>query len=272
MVNFNFVPELPWAPALVRGGRAAPCSALAWLSSTGIARLQWYYEPLRHPSAPGLSLTGVRLIIPDHALGFPVLRALSLCTCCRHYPGAADGHTRRSNLPIRNSLPRNHYRVGLHIDLFEDCSAFTHVAACTLARSPCVTGIRGIQTFRRLHACSGCFRLERSSGGTCAHWKNAALSRRTWISVLRQHARLWQRCADIGRSLQQRSKGSNLGDCPGVDTNSPESLAWVLWTRNKLSRLVHIGRPHYVVQQTQPGNGPIPMAGCLPYSRSYLAL
>src|SRR4029450_3776188 len=25
----------------------------------------------------------------DHARGLPVLRALSLCTCCRHYPGAA---------------------------------------------------------------------------------------------------------------------------------------------------------------------------------------
>src|SRR4029077_3562576 len=37
-----------------------------------------------------------RLIIPDHALGFPVLRALSLCTCCRHYPGAADGRSPRS--------------------------------------------------------------------------------------------------------------------------------------------------------------------------------
>src|SRR5499425_3841064 len=38
--------------------------------------------------------------------------------------------------PIRVSLPRFHCRIGLHIDLFEDCSAFTHVAACTLARSP----------------------------------------------------------------------------------------------------------------------------------------
>src|ERR1700756_1675560 len=56
------------------------------LPSTGITRLQRYYWPLRHPSAPGLSLTGVRLIIPDHAVGFPVLRALSLCTCCRHTP------------------------------------------------------------------------------------------------------------------------------------------------------------------------------------------
>src|ERR1700732_4568297 len=40
------------------------------------------------------------------------------------------------NSPIRVSLPRFHYRVGLHIDLFEVCSAFTRVAACTLARSP----------------------------------------------------------------------------------------------------------------------------------------
>src|SRR5215471_18712032 len=38
--------------------------------------------------------------------------------------------------PIRVSLPRFHYRVGLHIVLFEVCSAFTHVAACTLAQSP----------------------------------------------------------------------------------------------------------------------------------------
>src|SRR6266478_4234084 len=106
------------------------------LPSPGIIRLQRNYEPLRHSRAPGLSLTGIRLIIPDHAMVLPVLRALSLCTCCRHYPGAADGRTRRSNLPISTSLPRNHYRVGLHIVLFEDCSAFTRVAACTLARSP----------------------------------------------------------------------------------------------------------------------------------------
>src|SRR6476469_11012244 len=38
--------------------------------------------------------------------------------------------------PSRSSLPRFGGRVGLHIDLFEACSAFTHVAACTLARSP----------------------------------------------------------------------------------------------------------------------------------------
>jgi hypothetical protein len=37
------------------------------LPSTGITRLPRYYEPLRHPKAPGLSLTGIQLVIaPRH--------------------------------------------------------------------------------------------------------------------------------------------------------------------------------------------------------------
>src|SRR5215472_902375 len=89
--------------------------------------------------------------------------------------------------PSRVSLPRFHYRVGLHIVLFEVCSAFTRVAACTLAQSPYfVTAIRGLQTFRHLHACPACFRRERSPGGPCTHWKSAALSRRTWIADLHE--------------------------------------------------------------------------------------
>src|SRR5881397_2652302 len=38
--------------------------------------------------------------------------------------------------PSRISLPRKGDRVDLRIVLFEDCSAFTRVAACTLALSP----------------------------------------------------------------------------------------------------------------------------------------
>ena len=148
------------------------CLELRPLPSPGVTRVQRYYGPLRHPSAPGLSLTGVRLIIPDHALGLPVLRALSLCTCCRHYPGAAAGRTRRSKFahpyqpspkplsgrsahrPFRGLLGV-HSRCGLH----------------TRAVTKIVTVIRRLQTFRRLHACSGCFRLERSPGGPRTHWK-----------------------------------------------------------------------------------------------------
>ena len=95
------------------------CLELRSLPSTGITRLQRYYEPLRHPRAPGLSLAGVRLVIADHALGLPVLRALSLCTCCRHYPGAAAGRIALLTSPSRISLPRNGSRVGLRIVLFE---------------------------------------------------------------------------------------------------------------------------------------------------------
>src|SRR6516162_8654305 len=83
----------------------ASCVGLEPLPSPGITRLHRYYEPPRHPSAPGLSLTGLRLIIPDHALGLPVLRALSLCTCCRHYPGAAAGCIPRSSHPAVSAFP-----------------------------------------------------------------------------------------------------------------------------------------------------------------------
>jgi hypothetical protein len=106
------------------------------LPSTGITRLQRYCEPLRHPRAPGLSLAGVRLVIPDHALRLPVLRMLSLCTCRRHYPGTASGRIASLISSRRISLPRKGCRVGLRIVLFEACSAFTRIAACTLALSP----------------------------------------------------------------------------------------------------------------------------------------
>src|SRR5262249_36090097 len=38
--------------------------------------------------------------------------------------------------PAVSAFPERVRRVGLHIVLFEACSAFTRVAACTLARSP----------------------------------------------------------------------------------------------------------------------------------------
>src|SRR5450432_3574877 len=50
------------------------------LPSTGVTRLPRYYEPLRHPTRPGLSLTGVRLAVTRrHRWGFP---------CCSSFPCA----------------------------------------------------------------------------------------------------------------------------------------------------------------------------------------
>src|ERR1700736_6617391 len=52
-------------------------------------------------------------------------------------PGTAIGRTTlRSIRPNRVSLPRYGSRVGLCIVLFEACSAFTRITACTLALSP----------------------------------------------------------------------------------------------------------------------------------------
>ena len=156
------------------------CLELRPLPSTGITRLRQYYGPLRHPKAPGLSLAGVRLVIPDHAEGLPVLRTLSLCTCCRHYPGTATGrHACSLTQPYQPSptwlsgrpahrrfrgLLGVHSRYGLH------------TRAVTVFRD---TLHRRLQPLRYLHDCSGCFRLERLPGGAFTHWKSAALSRRT---------------------------------------------------------------------------------------------
>src|SRR5258705_10082071 len=81
------------------------CLELRSLPSTGVTRLQRYYEPLRHPRAPSLSLTGLRLVIADHALGPPVFRALSLCTCRRQYPGVVAGRNLRSTRPAISAFP-----------------------------------------------------------------------------------------------------------------------------------------------------------------------
>src|SRR5712664_3001745 len=89
----------------VLGQFAASCGAGMRLPSTGVSRLQRYCEPLRHPKAPDLSLAGVRLIIADHAMGLPVLRALSLCTCRRQYPGVATGRPLRSTRPAISAFP-----------------------------------------------------------------------------------------------------------------------------------------------------------------------
>src|ERR1041384_4894070 len=86
--------------------------------------------------------------------------------------------------PNRISLPRYGGRVGLHIVLFEACSAFTRVAACTLARSPIVTANRRLQPFRYLHDCPDRFRLERSAGWALHPLESAAFARRTPKTVI----------------------------------------------------------------------------------------
>jgi hypothetical protein len=51
-------------------------------------------------------------------------------------PRCSSGAYSSLNSPSCFSLPRYGSRIGLHIFLFEACSTFTRVAACTLALSP----------------------------------------------------------------------------------------------------------------------------------------
>src|SRR6202043_750414 len=148
------------------------CLELRSLPSPGVTRLPRYYEPLRHPKAPDLSLACVRLVIADHAMGLPVLRTLSLCTCRRQYPGVATGRNLRSTRPAISAFPD--MAVGSAYT-----SSFSGLAQRSLALRPSLSRChrisghanRRLQPLPCLHDCSDCFRLERLPGGTCTHWK-----------------------------------------------------------------------------------------------------
>jgi hypothetical protein len=113
------------------------CLELRSLPSTGIARLQRYYEPLRRPMAPGLSPRGCPV---GHSSttpwGLPCCVRFPCVHAVANTPAQRLGVPLRSLRPSRVSLPRYGSRVGLRIVLFEACSAFTRVTACTLALSP----------------------------------------------------------------------------------------------------------------------------------------
>ena len=55
--------ELIGFPISMSFATSCVCLELRPLPSAGVTRFPRYYEPLRHPRAPGLSLTGVRLVL-----------------------------------------------------------------------------------------------------------------------------------------------------------------------------------------------------------------
>ena len=55
--------ELIGCPVSMSFATSRVCLELRPLPSAGVTRFPRYYEPLRHPTAPGLSLTGVRLVL-----------------------------------------------------------------------------------------------------------------------------------------------------------------------------------------------------------------
>ncbi len=101
----------------------------------------------RYPASsgtPNLSAPPGRPACPSRASGWSSPTSPWGFPCCLRFPcvhAAATTPVQRLGLlfahsPRPISLPRKGRRVGLHIVLFEACSAFTRVAACTRALSP----------------------------------------------------------------------------------------------------------------------------------------
>ena len=114
------------------------------------------YPTLPHPYSSSAVAAGIFPVPSRRRLGALLAEAASELLGCDCWPGftqprrsAADRFSRWRWQPMSPYLPFAR-SVG---NGFEICSAFTHVAACTLAQSPYfVTAIWGLQTCRRLHA------------------------------------------------------------------------------------------------------------------------
>ena len=137
-----------------------------------------------------------------------MLRALSLCTCCHHYPGTASGRPALLFRPAVSAFPDR--VVGSAC-----ASSFSRFAQCSLtlrpAHSRChqfVTRFtRRLQPFRFLHDCSGCFRLEHFAGRGLHPLESAAFSRRTPIDDIAVNC--WYR-ASTGDAACRYNGLSNL--------------------------------------------------------------
>src|SRR6266566_7608532 len=120
---------------------AASCVSfqLRPLPSTGITRLRRYYEPLRHPIRPGLSLASCQLILIAITAGASRVASDPLCLHAVATTPAGSRELIRSVLLHRLRPSPDYSWVGACIISFVACSAFTHVTTCRLAKSPYAT-------------------------------------------------------------------------------------------------------------------------------------
>ena len=88
-------------------------------------------------------------------------RALSLCTCCRHYPGAAAGRRLRSFTQPYQPSPVWLPDRPAHRPFRGLLSVHSHCGLHTRAVANSRHANRRLQPSRYLHDCSDCFRLER---------------------------------------------------------------------------------------------------------------
>jgi len=133
------------------------------LPSIGVTRLRRYYEPLRHPSQPGLSLASCQLIPTAITAGTSRVAHGPLCLHAVANTPAGRMEFVRSYHSIRFGLPRN--RGGSAPALVFSRPAqrlLTLRPACSPSRL-CDPLHRRLQQLRCLRCCFDCYRVERTS-------------------------------------------------------------------------------------------------------------
>src|SRR5882724_6368334 len=136
------------------------------LPSAGVTQLHRYYEPLRHPTRPGLSLTSCQLIHTAITAGTSRVAHDPLCVHAVANTPAGLMEFVRSYRSTNFGLPRN--RGGSAPAL-----VFSRPAQRSLRLRPACSPGRlrdplhqRLQQFRRLHYCSDCYRVERTRSRT----------------------------------------------------------------------------------------------------------
>jgi hypothetical protein len=115
------------------------CLELRSFPSTGVTRLQRYYEPLRHPKAPGLSLAGVRLVIPAPRLGASRVACAFLVCMLSLLPRRSDWECSLLGSPAVSVFPERVIGSTCATTFSRIAQRSHYITACTLAESPYVT-------------------------------------------------------------------------------------------------------------------------------------
>ncbi len=133
------------------------------LPSTRVTRLRRYYEPLRHPSQPSLSLTSCQLIHTAITAGTSRVTSGLLCLHAVATTPAGPMEPVRSYHSVVISLPRASGGSA-------PASTFSRPAQRSLTLRPacspsrlCDLLHRRLQQLRCLRCCFGCYRVERTS-------------------------------------------------------------------------------------------------------------
>ena len=149
------------------------CPELRPLPSTGVTRLQRYYEPLRHPRAPGLSLTGFRLVVAlTTPWGFPCCVRFPCVHAVATTPAQRLGVLVCSFIPAVSAFPER--VVGSACAL-----SFSRLARRSLALRPAHsrchlyrdTHSEGFSQFVTSVAAPVASGWSSLPGGICTHWK-----------------------------------------------------------------------------------------------------